>query len=531
MTSGLAVATGTGLPDAEGAGVVVRATALSKSFGGVRAITGIDLEVAEGEVVGIMGPNGAGKSTLLSLLAGVQRPTSGELVVCGRPMRRADPALMARIGVGLAHQIPKPFRRLSVRDNVRIAAQVLPRARRRAVVEQALDWSGIAAKGEVRAGELGLLELKRLELARVLALEPRLVLLDEVAAGLTAAELDELIELVARIRDQGRTIVIVEHVQEVFHELAERIVVLEWGEKLCEGTPAEVSADPRVVEIYLGDGAEQAPAPARVPPPRGDPDAVLATRSLSAGYGPVTVLHEVSLEVRPGEVLAVLGANGAGKSTLAKSVAGMMRARGGSVLLDGEPIDRHSSFERVHGGIALVPEGRRLFGDLSVRENLEIGRTRRSGPEALERVHTLFPKLREIADRPASALSGGEQQMVAIGRALACEPRVVIFDELSLGLAPVVVDRLLEAVRDIADWGTAVILIEQNVHRALAMADRALVLRRGRVIFTGPPHEFSEEELRLAYLGIDEEPGRPLTHDSPTHQDHTVETKRSQVSP
>ena len=501
---------------------LIRAVGVSKTFGGVKAVANVDLEVREREVVGIMGPNGAGKSTFLSLLAGAQRPSSGELVVCGRAMTRPDRAAMARLGVGLAHQIPKPFRKLSVQDNLRVAAQTVSRARRREIVEQALEWSGMAAKAHAPAGSLGLLELKRLELARVLALDPRLVLLDEVAAGLNSHDLDQLIELVARIRDQGRTLVIVEHVQEVFHQLAERVVVLEWGQKLTEGSPAEVSVDPRVVEIYLGEGSGgsvqsretrasgwRATDAGRVSERRaadaeGAPTgrSLLQLRGLCAGYGPAQVLHDVSLEVAPGEILAVLGANGAGKSTLAKAVAGLVRPRLGDIFFDGAPIGALAPFKRVHAGISLVPEGRRLFQDLTVRENLELGLTRNSSLASLERVYQLFPKLRELNDRAANALSGGEQQMVAIGRALAAEPRLVIFDELSLGLAPVVVDRMLEAVREIADWGVAVILVEQNVHRSLVLSDRALVLRQGRVVFSGRPEQFSEEELRLAYLGV-----------------------------
>lgn len=151
--------------------------------------------------------------------------------------------------------------------------------------------------------------------------------------------------------------------------------------------------------------------------------------------------------------------------------------------------------------MALVPEGRRLFADLSVKENLHLGLKHPRHTEPLDRVYELFPKLVELADRRAGALSGGEQQMVAIGRALAGEPDVIIFDELSLGLAPIIVDRMLDAVGQIADWGTSVILIEQSVHKSLSLADRILVLRRGEVVFSGVPSDFTEEELQSAYLG------------------------------
>ena len=487
--------------------VLIRAVGVSRWFGGVKANTDIDLEVRRGEIVGIMGPNGAGKSTLLSLLAGAQRPSAGTLVVCGQEMSRASRGDAARLGVGLAHQVPKPFRTLTVRQNVEVAAQVVPRARRAQVVAGALELTGLRGKADVVARTLGLLELKRLELARALALDPQVLLLDEVAAGLTGADLDALIALVARVHMSGRTLIIVEHVQEVLHRLATRVVVLEWGQKLMEGTPQQVSTDPRVIEIYLGashgDQGTRRKRPAAI---AGEGTALLTVEGVSSGYGPIRVLDDVSFEIAPGQVLAVLGANGAGKSTLAGTLQGSIATRAGTIRYDGADITQRSAHLRVRSGITLVPEGRRLFGDMTVRENLELGLRHARDTAPLKRVHDLFPRLAELADRPAGQLSGGEQQMVAIGRALAGEPKIIIFDELSLGLAPVIVDRMLDAVEQIAAWGTAVVLIEQNVHQALELADHALLLRRGRVIFQGRPDELSDEEFQRAYLGLADDP-------------------------
>lgn len=480
--------------------LLIRATGLSRDFGGVTAVSDVDLEVRRGEVVGIMGPNGAGKSTLLSLLAGVRRPSRGELEVCGKDMTRASRSDAARLGIGLAHQIPKPFRKLTVRQNVQVASQVVPRGRRAQIVREAIELCGMSAKADTPAGQLGLLDLKRLELARVLALDPKIVLLDEVAAGLTGKDLDDLIALVAAIRDSGRTLVIVEHVQEVLHKLCERVVVLEWGQKLCEGTPAEVSSDPRVIEIYIGQPREKSTAqrPERVA--EGPP--LLEVSGVSASYGPIRVLSDVSFALHPGEVLAVLGANGAGKSTLARTVQGTIAARSGTIRLDGTDITTMSPHHRLRSGMALVPEGRRLFGTMSVLENLELGLRSARDTSPLDKVYELFPRLVDLAGREAGTLSGGEQQMVAIGRAMASQPRLIVFDELSLGLAPVIVDRMLTAVEQIASWGTAVILIEQNVHQALELSDSVLLLKRGEVVFSGRPSEFSEEEFQRAYLGL-----------------------------
>ena len=478
---------------------IVEAKGITMRFGGVTAVNAVDLSVKKGELVGIMGPNGAGKSTLLSMLSGARRPSEGSLTVCGVDFGTISQADAAHHGVGLAHQIPKPFRKLTVRQNIEIAAFVLPASKRKEAIERSLDLCGLRNRANKQAGSLGLLELKRLEMARVLALDPELILLDEVAAGLNGSDLDELIALVRKIYELGKTVILVEHVQEVIHQLAQRVVVLEWGEKLIEGTPAEVSNDPRVVEIYLGVSEEikkhKRHAIAESVKPR------LSVKNLHSGYGAVKVLEDVSFDVKPGEIFAVLGSNGAGKSTLAKTLGGMIAAKQGSIHFEGKDFTKLADFRRQRDGLALVPEGRRLFADLSVRENLVLGLKSPKNEKPLEKVYELFPKLIELGDRRAGALSGGEQQMVAIGRAMAGEPSLIIFDELSLGLAPIIVDRMLGAVERIAEWGTAVILVEQSVNKSLALADNILVLRRGSVVYSGSPDGFSEEKLQSAYLG------------------------------
>jgi branched-chain amino acid transport system ATP-binding protein len=478
---------------------IVEAKGITMRFGGVTAVNAVDLTVNEGEIVGIMGPNGAGKSTLLSMLSGSRRPSEGQLQVCGADFTKIKQADAAHLGVGLAHQLPKPFRKLTVRQNIEIASFVLPASKRKEAIRRSLELCDLTDRANKQAGSLGLLELKRLEMARVLALDPKVILLDEVAAGLNTRDLDELIELVRKIHQLGKTVILVEHVQEVIHQLAERVVVLEWGQKLTEGTPQEVSNDPRVIEIYLGVSAEikkhQRHEIAANVEPR------LVVENLHAGYGAVKVLNDVSLSVRPGEIFAVLGSNGAGKSTLAKTLAGMISVRQGSIKFQNKDFTKLADFKRQRSGLALVPEGRRLFADLSVRENLVLGLKSAKNQEPLNKVYELFPKLVELADRRAGALSGGEQQMVAIGRAMAGEPSLIIFDELSLGLAPIIVDRMLAAVEKIAEWGTSVILIEQSVNKSLALADNILVLRRGSTIYSGSPDGFSEEKLQSAYLG------------------------------
>ncbi len=225
-------------------------------------------------------------------------------------------------------------------------------------------------------------------------------------------------------------------------------------------------------------------------------NAVLEARALSAGYGSLAAVRDLDLTVGAGEVVALLGANGAGKSTTLKTLVGALRPLGGEVRWNGvrvtAPLHR-----RARMGMAYVPEDRSVFMGLSAAENLRVG----SGPPA--RALELFPELREHLKRKAGLLSGGQQQMVTLARALASEPAVLLADELSLGLAPLVVRRLLAAVRDAADRGTGVLLVEQHARQALAVADRVYVLQRGRVALRGTAHEIigDIEELERTYLG------------------------------
>jgi len=234
---------------------------------------------------------------------------------------------------------------------------------------------------------------------------------------------------------------------------------------------------------------------------------MLNVENIDVFYGDLQTLWGVSLTVNPGEVVALVGANAAGKSTTIKAISGLVRVQAGSIRLDGQDITNRSPDEIVAAGIVQVPEGRRLFGTMTVRENLELGaytpRARARMKESLGEVLALLPELESKLDSPAMALSGGQQQMVAIGRGLMARPRILILDEMSLGLAPILVNRMFGLVRAVADQGITILLVEQNVRQALAVADRAYVLENGRVVMHGPAAELAEDDhLRKAYLGM-----------------------------
>ena len=234
---------------------------------------------------------------------------------------------------------------------------------------------------------------------------------------------------------------------------------------------------------------------------------LLEVRNLHVGYGDAPAVWDVSLDVDAGEIVSVIGPNGAGKTTLINAIAGMLRYRQGELRFDGADMKRVRPHGYCSHGIALVPEGRRLFTKMTVEENLELGcylpGPRAARAQSLERVYDLFPILRQKRNQPAGELSGGQQQMVAIGRALMAQPRIVLFDEPSLGLAPTIVDDMFDIIVRVRDEGAAVLLVEQNVLKALGVADRAYVLEQGRIVATGLPDELLKQpHIREAYLGV-----------------------------
>jgi branched-chain amino acid transport system ATP-binding protein len=231
---------------------------------------------------------------------------------------------------------------------------------------------------------------------------------------------------------------------------------------------------------------------------------LLRLSSVEAGYRDLVAVRDVSLEVRAGEAVALIGANGAGKTTTLRAISGLLPLRGGRIELEGERIDGRAPSHVVARGIAHVPEGRQLFPTMTVRENLELGARHRAGRAAgLDEVFALFPRLRDRQHQLAGTLSGGEQQMCAIGRGLMARPRLLLLDEPSLGLAPVMVKLIFEILATINANGTAILLVEQNVARSLALAHRAYVLENGRIVLEGPRAALQQSaHVRQAYLGL-----------------------------
>jgi branched-chain amino acid transport system ATP-binding protein len=234
-------------------------------------------------------------------------------------------------------------------------------------------------------------------------------------------------------------------------------------------------------------------------------NSLLHLDAVTTYYGQMRILEGISIEVGAGELVCLLGGNASGKSTTLKTILGLVRPRAGRILLGGEDVTAWPVPQRIANGMAIVPENRRLFGDMTVRENLELGAVLSDGTnfaQDLERVHTLFPRLQERRDQLAGTLSGGEQQMVAVGRALMSRPRLLLMDEPSMGLSPALVQQNFRIIKEVHESGVSVLMVEQNATMALSIADRGYVLSTGQIVLEGPANELlKSEDLKRAYLG------------------------------
>ncbi|MCZ7531584.1 MAG: ATP-binding cassette domain-containing protein [Acidimicrobiia bacterium] len=517
------------LPDVERPRIpaaALRAEGVTVRFGGVVALDDVSLEVRPGEIHGLIGPNGAGKTTLIDAMTGFVACSNGRILLDDTYVDRWSARRRAAGGIGRSFQNLELFESMTVRENLRTASDARDfRAYLTDLVAPGHEPLGAGAVAAVR--EFGLEAVleenpdelpfgvrRQVAIARTVATMPSVLLLDEPAAGLDEHESAELGRLVRRLADDwGMAVLLIEHDVSLVMDICDRVSVLDFGRKIAEGTPAEVLDEDAVIAAYLGVDDEHRAvggAGVRVEPavPRsvvGEP--LVRATALSAGYDDLAAVRDLDLEVRPGEVVALLGPNGAGKSTTMLTLAGELAPLSGEVTWRGEatnaPLHR-----RVRQGLGFVPEDRSVFMSLSVGANLRLGRGDRQ--TALE----MFPELEPLLRRRAGLCSGGEQQILTLARALAAEPRLLLADELSLGLAPKVVRRLLRAVREAADRGIGVLLVEQHAREALEFADRAYVLHHGRLAVGGEAADLVKDfdAIERAYLsGIPADHGQDST--------------------
>ncbi|HWA65087.1 MAG TPA: ATP-binding cassette domain-containing protein [Mycobacteriales bacterium] len=500
-------------------------------FGGLLAVNKASLAVPAGEVVGLVGPNGAGKSTLFAVLSGLLRPASGSVSMDGADVTHERPQLRAVRGLARTFQHPELFAGLTVRQHLVLAhrsrnapkrmwtdlltlGSLRPAAKAEdQQVDALLEVLGLEGVARRPAVGLPLGTARLVELGRALAREPSVLLLDEPSSGLDTAETDQFEQTLNRVvQERGTSVLLVEHDVSLVMRMCSRVYVIDFGGVIASGTPAEVQANPRVRAAYLGEeldagapAGDRAPQPVPEAAPASPGEVALEVDSLAVRYGEAAALSDVSFRLDRGKVLAVLGPNGAGKSSLARALSGLVPVAGGRIRYDGADQTRSSPHALRRAGVVHLPEGRGVFRNLTVADNLRMAASGVEGGRAaraavLDAAFTLFPVLADRRGQLAGRLSGGEQQMLSLARALATSPKVIIADELSLGLAPKLVDVVFDGLAKARESGVTIVVIEQFVHRALAFADDCLVLSRGRVAWQGLASQARGDMLRH-YLG------------------------------
>jgi len=480
------------------AGALVRCAGVTKKFGGFTAVDRVNFVLEDRRLHALIGPNGAGKTTLFNLISGMFAPDQGEVRLADEEIGGLAPETVVARGLARSFQITSLFPSLTVWEHLRLGVQA--RAPRRfhpliqarsleevnAQTRELVRFLGLEGVEGATVADLSYGGQRLVEIGVALAARPRALLLDEPLAGLAAAERERITALI-RALTQHMAVLLVEHDIDRVFAIADQITVMNEGRVLVEGDGEMVRTNAEVQRVYIGGKEHAAPRERPAAVAAGNP--VLSLSGINTYYGKSHILHDVSFEVRAGEVVALLGRNGAGKSSTFKSILGLVPPRAGTVSFDGEVISGRSPEQIARLGVGLVPQGRRLFAGLTVEENLRLGALSRSRGTGVrwdrDRIYSHFPRVREKLANQADQLSGGEQQMVAIARALSGNVEILLLDEPFEGLAPAMVDEVFKSITQLRS-AISILIIEHHLDIVLSLADRAVVLDRGRVSHQGP---------------------------------------------
>lgn len=512
---------------------------LSIKFGGVTALDNVSLSLGDREFLGLMGPNGSGKTTIINCISRIYQPSSGQIQFDGIDLMKLEGYQIVALGISRTFQDLNFFGHISdmlvidyvklglfacapgqpLLDAIRASRSVKSEAETKRSARRILDFfryfreqseppeldrnyaflfgrGGFPDLIDVEYMPLGILSFawrRRLDLARALVSNPKLLLLDEPAQGLPVSEIENLGRLLKMIKQEfGTSALIVEHNVSTLLDISDRIAVLNVGKKIADDVPAKIKDNREVIDIYLGTNpsSSHAQEPRReVAQTQTSLHPVLEVKHLDLYYGNAQALSAVSINVFPRSICCVLGTNGSGKSSLLRAISGIEKPASGQILVDGNYLPLGWPERAVEQGIQFVPQGRVLFPELTVRQNLQMGAYMfvKDTMQDLGKALDYFPDLKGFLDEQVASLSGGQQQMVAIAQALMGRPKVLLLDEPTLGLAPVLTDFIFSTIQRLSvEEKCAILLVEQNVMKCLAVCDYAYLLNVGVVINHGP---------------------------------------------
>ena len=493
---------------------LLRMTGVSKAFAGIPAVADVTLDVRAGEVHALMGENGAGKSTLMKILSGVYSPDAGSIEIDGEPVTIGSPREARARGIAIIHQELNTVPHMTVAENLALGAEpgrggLLDRRRMRADAADKLARIGARIPVDLPMGRLSVGMQQLVEIARAVADEARVLVLDEPTAALSQGEAERLFEIVEQMRAAGMGLVYISHRMEEVWRLADRVTVLRDGRWVATDERADITPE-KVVTRMVGRSVENVYVNEERTP--GDP--VLSVEGLTGHVGGRRI-GPVSFEVRAGEVVSLVGLIGAGRTEIVRMIFGADHATGGELRLDGQPVRIGSPGDAIAHGIGLVPESRKeqgLFLDMSVRDNTAVaslGELSRGGLLDLRRIRArVTAEVERLRVRTAGlgqevrGLSGGNQQKVVLARWLLRSPRLLILDEPTRGVDVGAKQEIYRIINDMARQGVAVLIVSSDLPEALGISDRLLVVREGEIVHELAAADATEDIVMLHATGV-----------------------------